>query len=994
MRADAGALSMDKNKIIEGAAKLVAKGAFDKAIREYQKVVDLDPRDVRVLQKMGELFQKKGDNPQAASFFTRVAEVYAQDGFFLKAVALYKQVLKLNPELVEVNVKLAELHQHLGLMTEAMAFFQVVVAHHERRGDTKATFATLKKMVDLDPENVSSRLKLAELYAREQMGGEALAEFKRSADWLERNNRPDERLRVLERIAALEPDNVQLARSLAHDYLARGDHKRALAKLQLCFKADPRDIPTLNLLAQAFTALNHTSKTLSVYKELAKLYAERNQHSEARDAWGRIERIDPSDADLMAWKASHRTSAAPPPPPAAPRAARTSVSQAIAAVQSAAPPPPPPPAPAQAPVTLSRDQIHKLLAETDVYVKYGLHDKALEHLRRIFAVDPENLDAHEKAYVIYRSAGQAVQATEQLLNVLRLCTRGLEKKRAQPFLDTLLAEAPGHPEMPAFLSVLRPEAVRGGPDAGLDDIGDEEVLLPDDAVEVSADDLALRSAGPGADDELLAEDEEAMLVDEASGPAHPVADEPLGNTRPGPRSGAVLVPPPPEVDGYGDATPYADADHTQMTETLGAYEAGVESAVELPAEAVEEDVVLTPTPPPPRPAPASRSFPPAPPPAAAASPARTAWTQAAYRRPEPAPAAAPPPPLAPVPRTTNGVYNRAPAPPPAPAPNGAVARPVPAAPPPPARPPARSALEESGPVTEELNEAGFFLDQGLLSEAREVLDTVELVRPGLPRTAALRERLAALEASRAAQPSTLTPPPAAHPSAPGVEQIPVRTGSYNLAEELADELEDLGPAAEEELAGPVGDLQYSVEEVFTEFKKGLERVVQSTDVDTHYDLGIAYKEMGLLDDAVHVFEVARQGSHGQPKEIDCLTMIGLLQGMRGEPQKALAAFQDALASPHAAAREVSLRFELGLAHEAAGAGGKALGQYLAVQRAEPGHRDVAERVQRLAAMVRPEEDGAARPGSTTTGARPVPTRPSPSEQPPTASAKSRKVGYL
>ena len=81
---------MDKNKIIEGAAKLVAKGAFDKAIREDQKVLDLDPRDVRVLQKMGELFQRKADNPQAASFFTRVAEVYAQDGFFLKASYLFR----------------------------------------------------------------------------------------------------------------------------------------------------------------------------------------------------------------------------------------------------------------------------------------------------------------------------------------------------------------------------------------------------------------------------------------------------------------------------------------------------------------------------------------------------------------------------------------------------------------------------------------------------------------------------------------------------------------------------------------------------------------------------------------------------------------------------------------------------------------------------------------------------------------------------------------
>jgi tetratricopeptide (TPR) repeat protein len=217
----------------------------------------------------------------------------------------------------------------------------------------------------------------------------------------------------------------------------------------------------------------------------------------------------------------------------------------------------------------------------------------------------------------------------------------------------------------------------------------------------------------------------------------------------------------------------------------------------------------------------------------------------------------------------------------------------------------------------------------------------------------------------------------------------VSTGSYNLAEELADELQELGPPPEEESAPAGGDFQYSVEEVFSEFKKGLERVVQRTDVDTHYDLGIAYKEMGLLDDAVQVFEVARQASQGQPKEVDCLTMLGLLQGMRGDPQKSVTAFRDALASPHAGAREVSLRYELGLAHEAAGAPGKALGQYLAVQKAEPAHRDVADRVRRLSATVRPEED--ARPAPAAAG-RPAPTRPSPPDSSPTA--KTRKVGYL
>src|SRR5438552_14261879 len=195
---------MDKNKIIEGAAKLVAKGAYDKAIKEYQKVLEADPKDVRILQKMGELYQKKNDNSQAAFYFTKVAESYSNDGFFLKAVALYKQVLKLDASLVDVNLKLAELHQQLQLMSEAMAYYQVVANHYDKSGDTKASLDTLKKMVDLDPDNVASRIKLAELYARENMNEEALGEFRRASEHLKRNNRVDDYLRVTERISARE----------------------------------------------------------------------------------------------------------------------------------------------------------------------------------------------------------------------------------------------------------------------------------------------------------------------------------------------------------------------------------------------------------------------------------------------------------------------------------------------------------------------------------------------------------------------------------------------------------------------------------------------------------------------------------------------------------------------------------------------------------------------------------------------------------------------
>src|SRR6202022_4769110 len=56
-----------------------------------------------------------------------------------------------------------------------------------------------------------------------------------------------------------------------------------------------------------------------------------------------------------------------------------------------------------APTTLS--QVPKLLKETEVYVTYGLHDKATEHLRRIFSVDPDNIDAHERAKTVALAMG-------------------------------------------------------------------------------------------------------------------------------------------------------------------------------------------------------------------------------------------------------------------------------------------------------------------------------------------------------------------------------------------------------------------------------------------------------------------------------------------------------------------------------------------------------------------------------------------------------------
>lgn len=985
---------MDKNKIIEAAAKLVAKGAYDKAIKEYQKVLDADPKDVRILQKMGELYQKKNDNAQAAQYFTRVAESYTNDGFFLKAVALYKQVLKLDPTLVEINIKLAELHQQLQLMGEAMSYYQLVANHHDKQGDTRRSLEVLRKMVDLDPDNVPSRLKLADLYIREGMNGEAIAEFSKAAEHHKRNGRTDDYLRVAERLSALQPDNLQLAKELAEAYLQKNDQKRALAKLQICFKADNRDIETLRLLAVAFQGLGQMSKTISVYKELARAYEDKNFRDDAEQVWRQVEALDPSDPDVQA---RNGPVAAPEPPPqrSAPNNNATAMMPPYGGAQQTVAVPAQQPQPAQ--TTLAgavqarkapENNLSKLLTETDVYVKYGLHDKALEHLRKVFAIDPENIDAHEKAYAIYVASNNHAQSFEQLLNVLRLHTRTGDAPRAQPYLAAILQQNPGHPEVPVFLSALRMAA--GGAtaaqpahddgsgeaeDAILVDSSDDEVIVADDpdeviSAEMSVEEQPIEPEVIATDDVMLsASDAEAAGEVEVEPPPVPDSYETTGDQQ-------VISDPETEAPSY-DAAMYDQPDGEPTTgefaldepdQTTGTLGVSVQTEPGRPGVNTRPGGIPMTTQPSGPPlhmsgrgevglgdddeheAPTRVS------PRLDASMLRGPPLQGLEDQPAEDDFSEPPTtttamPMDEAPEAVDAVEDAIEAPP------------------------------DDEPASEECDEATFFVEQGLYDEAREILETVLIAYPDHVRASQLMARVEAEQAGGAA-PSESDTGESSMNGANGVEGE--SRDAFDLAAELANELGDFG--GDDAGGGDPGattaggdEYQVSVEEVFAEFKKGLEKVVKPEDVDTHYDLGVAYKEMGLIDDAIGEFSIARKGCIGKRKEIDCLSMTGMLQVARGEFAAAIDAYQQGLASEHSRGDvEKSLRYELATAYEASGQNGRALAQFMKVQALDGNYRDVAANVERLSAVAVPEDDA------------PPPPKPAG----PPRGGGGRKVGYV
>ena len=307
--------------------------------------------------------------------------------------------------------------------------------------------------------------------------------------------------------------------------------------------------------------------------------------------------------------------------------------------------------------------------------------------------------------------------------------------------------------------------------------------------------------------------------------------------------------------------------------------------------------------------------------------------------------------------------------------------------------------EAEADLSDELEEAGFFAQQGLVDDARAALQTLLEFYPGhsgvLAKLAEIERRAASAET---AGPASRRRPEAASTPAGGDEGFDIARG---LAEELVG-----APSS----SSADDEFQYSVEDVFSQFKKGVEATVNKEDSATHYDLGIAYREMGLLDDALHEFETAL-GGNDRRREVDCLTMIALCRMAREEPKEAIQAYRRALGSEFLTKDSAkAIHYDLSSAYDAAGQPEVALHYLQKVARSDPGYRDAAARVKALGGGPgRPPPEGEARTAAAAAAPRPVngtasaarpaprPAAPRPAVAPPAAippPGSKKNIGYL
>ena len=144
-----------------------------------------------------------------------------------------------------------------------------------------------------------------------------------------------------------------------------------------------------------------------------------------------------------------------------------------------------------------------------------------------------------------------------------------------------------------------------------------------------------------------------------------------------------------------------------------------------------------------------------------------------------------------------------------------------------------------------------------------------------------------------------------------------------------------------------------LDDVFAEFKEEMEEPahVGAGDIETHYNMGIAFREMALYDEAIGEFQKAYQfaeKSKDTPRVVQCCSLLATCFLEKGLPLLAVRWYQTALNTPALDAESsLALLYELGSAQEAAGDRAAALKNFMEVYARNIDYRNVSDRIRDL-----------------------------------------------
>ncbi|HSP35929.1 MAG TPA: tetratricopeptide repeat protein [Thermoanaerobaculia bacterium] len=958
--------SIQRDKVIANAEKLVQKGKIEPAIKEYERLLEDNPSDVNTMNRIGDLWVRINRNDEAVKTFGRIADHYARDGFFLKAIAIDKKINKLDPSKLDVYAKLADLYAKQGLAMEAKSQYQVLADYYIKHGDPANALAIYRKISELDPQSINVHVKLADLHSQIGQTAEALKEYDRVGRMLLKRGMLDEAVQVFKKALKIDAKNVDLVESLvtalieAKDYnngvaiveqalhasrdhprllalwgkilIAKGDVSSARSALEKGLRAAPGEPLLREALADVYLKQNDANKALEMIAPLVERSLGSGERGQAVEMLNRVMRIDQRHTPTLERLVAIYT--------------RLNEETNILSAMN-------------------------LLAEA--HIAKGQLQQAADVLQKLIDREPQNQQHRTKLQFVRSQMGGGAAApapakpkAAEPLPVMEIeepaptfdtpeeaPSISLDDLSAPPLELDFSGDTPSAREQP---SMIMPAVELAAIDESNDDLDfitehltEAEVFakygLAEKAIEhlravidrapkhLAAYDRLFRILLDEGDVEgargiakqymsLLGEegDEEAITAVKNEFTTHgqtlKIAAKPAAKTAAAPARQPVIEP-EPEIETELETELIIEPEPSlEIMETDADLVAGLESAdgvsIDFDAAPSEVEIELEAATPAPEPE---------------ITPDLSFDEEIPEIPAEPERAAAELQPFFGVEALGSDLAIEEPAAPELGDLDFLETAPEPAAAVPPPRPHPKPAPRMKTPAP-----------QRIPTLSREEIDT---------------ELLSAIPDDEDFAPTPAPPPPSAAatpppPSFAAAGATPVQEENlfadednfFDLAAELESELQE----SNDEVVS-LSEEEQSLEEIFKEFKKGVEQQLDSEDYDTHYNLGIAYKEMGLIDEAIGEFQLA---SKDPKRAVECASMLGLCFLEKGMPQLAIKWYRKGLEMPEISEEEhIGLLYDLGSAYVEVGDTDNAQKAFMDIYAINSNYRDIVLRIKQL-----------------------------------------------
>jgi tetratricopeptide (TPR) repeat protein len=224
-------LALDREDTLKKADKLLRQGRLDAAIAEYVRVVEDQPRDWNTANTLGDLYVRAKQTDKAVAQYARIARHFFDDGFYPKAAALYKKILKIYPDHEDSQLQLADLSAKQGLLADAKSYYQTVVARRRARGDRRGIDDIIVRLGTVDPADIDARTAAARVLSESGDKKGAAALFRALHADLAEKGRAADALEALRESVRLNPADAEGRAILAKAALAAGDVQAARAYL-------------------------------------------------------------------------------------------------------------------------------------------------------------------------------------------------------------------------------------------------------------------------------------------------------------------------------------------------------------------------------------------------------------------------------------------------------------------------------------------------------------------------------------------------------------------------------------------------------------------------------------------------------------------------------------------------------------------------------------------------------------------------------------------